>query len=1377
MRPWIVSELARHLLGPRHGPQEILERPPSYVLGVLAPSDEDTDIYDEPLHQGTEHAPQRVPQTADAQGDGNHDATTLHNPALDPTSRANSCGISFTTIEAPRFSLVLTWARYIQSPDDERYYRTPRAIHLEDFDSSGRQTILIAVQGRNCRIVSNRRDAEIEVTILGFPGITDKHPYTTTILMRNLLDRSGVGYREADIYQPQIRVNLIEGEYAGVSDSKSEDEYLYQERAERAQGHLCSAVWKRYDPQDMTDEDREKLQVLLGLDPNAAPDNHDFSEHPPWVWSDRDHHQIASISHQFYPPDYRTEFLPMVSIPAPDRSPWNDEWGRSPVLKASELAQATSPEQIRTLLEPLVTGYQNWIQSAFSSSNSIEQELRQKAEHVLIRMKRGVDVLCSDPQIRFAFNFANKAVDLNANWAEHRRNPAAPKKGITWYFFQMSFALLTLESVTNPRSRNRLDVDLLWVATGGGKTEAYLLIMALILALRRRKPNLLHAYDERQAYAHHGYGTAVITRYTLRLLTIQQFRRTLGVITAMEYLRLYNGQGWKPQSYDSEERYVWGLAPFSIGLWVGGGVSPNNCEKYNLSHLERGQVDQQSQNAITNLKFASQYPEVFSEKGEPAQILNCPCCESLLSVPKNWQQNKALIHWVVGVPPPTSEADLNAILSSIQIEGISCSLEGINSHPNDIKTLTFLLRSEAQLNRANIHNAWRFIQNQLRMFNVSLMSASPTNPGYFIRWYRGNRGARFGYDFDIYCPNPSCALNDVQEWCAVAPAGGLHDRPYADNCVAYPHVSNGSAFYRDVHTAWRSTQAPQFGRAVPIPAHTCDVQIYRHAPSVIIATVDKFARLPFKARASSIFGNVSHHNSIHGFHRMGADLDTADATYEPAASSYPLLEPNRERVTLRAPDLIIQDELHLIEGPLGSMVGFYETVVEGLINEGLGEGEKVKYIASTATTRSAQEQIQALFARKNTVMFPPKGPNWKDRGLICEQEEGCSEMSPGAGRLYVGLGPIGFSGLGLQRDLYGILLHSTNKIPQAPDGDTYWTVVGYHNAIRELAGSKALLDQDVITKLERLAHEEGLAQRDLDRSNVVELSGRMGSTDLPTMLQRLENRTRGSDAVDVLITTSMFGTGVDVNRLNVMIVGGQPKTTAQYIQATGRVGRKNGALVVTYLRLTRPRDLDHYERFLGYHLQQNRWVEPITVRPFTLPVIERAAGPISVAWMRHTRHATHTWQTKESAHEFRTIYSGVLGAHQPAELQTFVDLLTARNLSQPSRYQMDLSPPNMIEKILSSRWEFWERSLTDMASVAQIPIKYRGRPTGRFKSGRVVWSSYNPFADDPTWVVLGDERHIKDQVNHRAVFSPDHATPNSLRTVDSEIYVRERREP
>ncbi|SVC01469.1 uncharacterized protein METZ01_LOCUS254323, partial [marine metagenome] len=330
-----------------------------------------------------------------------------------------------------------------------------------------------------------------------------------------------------------------------------------------------------------------------------------------------------------------------------------------------------------------------------------------------------------------------------------------------------------------------------------------------------------------------------------------------------------------------------------------------------------------------------------------------------------------------------------------------------------------------------VESLWRDISEAcIKLGEMNLIPARASRPGYFLRTYRyTHQGSeREGvYDFQVNCPDPSCKLNQ-QSWTGELPAGSVSGRRLDDG-----QNEHGV----EVPEALRAgNQSALIARGTPIPAYTVDDQIYGKAPSLIISTVDKFARMPFNPMTGNLFGNVDHHSELVGFERAGAGprANLPTAVQRPASRTVPIGR-------LPAPTLIVQDELHLIEGPLGSMVGFYETAIDRLISEGLSAPEdedvsfRPKYVASTATIRKAEDQVKCLFDR-SLNLFPPKGPTWDDRGLILERtSKSPHKAESGPGRLYIGISPIGISAQVLQRNLFSRLIHCGEVLRRSFEGD------------------------------------------------------------------------------------------------------------------------------------------------------------------------------------------------------------------------------------------------------------------------------------------------------------------------------------------------------
>lgn len=361
----------------------------------------------------------------------------------------------------------------------------------------------------------------------------------------------------------------------------------------------------------------------------------------------------------------------------------------------------------------------------------------------------------------------------------------------------------------------------------------------------------------------------------------------------------------------------------------------------------------------------------------------------------------------------------------------------------------------------------------------------------------------------------------------------------------------------------------------PLPVMTVDDFIYDAPPSLLIGTIDKFAQLPRRRDLRALFG-----------------LDGGTR-----------------------PGLIIQDELHLISGPLGSMAGLYETVVDLLCTE---DGVRPKVIGSTATIGQASRQVRALFDRP-VLQFPPSGFEARDSFFAVRDETG-------ADRLYLGLCSAGRSPkFALQAAAAALLqgiAHLVENGTTPPLADPFWTSVLYFNSLRELGGAHVLLQDDIPRQIAFLASRLGSRPRRLE-TDAIELSSRVSSRDLPAYLNELANPLpNGSDPFDpeprdAVLASNMISVGVDVSRLGLMLVNGQPKSTAEYIQASSRVGRGIDGLVLTLYNFGRPRDVSHFEHFLSYHGALYRSVEATSVTPWAPRARDKALHAVVAAAIRH----------------------------------------------------------------------------------------------------------------------------------------------------------------
>jgi len=396
-----------------------------------------------------------------------------------------------------------------------------------------------------------------------------------------------------------------------------------------------------------------------------------------------------------------------------------------------------------------------------------------------------------------------------------------------------------------------------------------------------------------------------------------------------------------------------------------------------------------------------------------------------------------------------------------------------------------------------------------------------------------------------------------------------------------------------------------------IPVLAVDDPIYRRLPAFLIATVDKFANLPWVGESAGLFGRVQRYDK--------------DGFYGPS-------KPGRGRPLsgpLPPPDLVIQDELHLISGPLGTMVGLYETAIDALCAQSpSGEGVRPKIVASTATVRRAERQIRGLFCRSAVEIFPPPGPDRRDSffALTVSPEQ----KNP---RTYVGVAAQGRNFKVVLLRTYLALLAGAQKAWRDNGGpknaknpaDPYMTLLGYFNALRELGGSRRIVEDEVTTRLvdygfrrRRVGEKVGLFADRPRLTEPRELTSRVSTNEVADTKRRLALNYAEKEHVDVALATNMISVGLDITRLGLMVVLGQPKTAAEYIQATSRVGRddERPGLVVTLLNTYRPRDRSHYERFAAWHESFYRAVEATSVTPFSPRAIDRGVAGVTVALAR-----------------------------------------------------------------------------------------------------------------------------------------------------------------
>lgn len=734
------------------------------------------------------------------------------------------------------------------------------------------------------------------------------------------------------------------------------------------------------------------------------------------------------------------------------------------------------------------------------------------------RIKEGINFIENDGQAEEAFRFANRAMWLQRIHSIYarkvRKKEMLPEEGLSgidvpdnrsWRLFQLAFIILNLPSITNLHHPDRSHeteavADLLWFATAGGKTEAYLGLTAYVLALRRLQGDIEGRPGD--------HGVAVLMRYTLRLLTLQQFQRAAALLCACETIR-------------REDEVKWGTVHFRLGLWVGNKTTPNTLK--------------QAAEALRQTRIGGP-PTAF---GSPYQMTSCPWCG------KEIRQN-------------------------------------------------------------NVH---------------------------------------------VYEPPGDIARS-----------------------VMYCGDSLGQCEFSEA-------RAPREG----LPVMVVDEEIYRRPPSLLIATVDKFAQMPWKGAVQMLFGKVNGFCPRHGF--LSPEID--DAKSHSARGSLPKTT-NIPHGPLRPPDLIIQDELHLISGPLGSMVGLYETAVDELCTWTVdGQRVRPKVVASTATVRRAHDQVRKLFLRRVEV-FPPNGTSIENNFFSIQKTPGPDFP----GRRYLGICAFGRRYPAVLIRVYVAFMAAAQALYDKYDhaADPWMTAVGYFNSIRELAGLRRLVEDEIRSRL-RAADQRGLARRLIRMGAVEELTSRKAGTDIPRILDRLEatfdktqeaqrqadhkagKPTQTPYPYDVVLATNMISVGVDIDRLGLMIVAGQPKNTSEYIQATSRVGRSTDGpgLVCTVYNWARPRDISHYEAFEHYHDTFYKHVEALSVTPFAPRALDRGLSGVLVSLMR-------LWDERLNANQ----KAGELQDTDPLMPDVFQRIIHRAEMATD-----DVLTKTTVQQMLKVRREFW----------------------------------------------------------------------------------------
>lgn len=493
-----------------------------------------------------------------------------------------------------------------------------------------------------------------------------------------------------------------------------------------------------------------------------------------------------------------------------------------------------------------------------------------------------------------------------------------------------------------------------------------------------------------------------------------------------------------------------------------------------------------------------------------------------------------------------------------------------------------------------------------------------------------------------------------------------------------------------------------------LPIQIIDEELYDNPPTLLFGTVDKFAMMAWDGRVGAFFGVQSEN---------------------------------------RGPELIIQDELHLISGALGTMVGLYETAVDGLASM---KGIKPKIIASTATIRRAKEQCSVLYNRE-VVQFPAPGLDAEDSFFAKEDE---IDYSKGKyGRKYVGIMPSGRTKAMIEIRSMAALLQKayTMNLPDEVK-DKLWTLTVYFNSLKDLGKASTLVDDDVKDFIIRTANRMFTSRRLIVNSD--ELTSRVSTTELNETLDKLEKVEYSKENIDakryasnVLLATNMISVGIDVARLNVMLMVGQPKLTSEYIQASSRIGRSYPGVAFVQYDATKSRDRSHYERFRAYHDSFYRFVEPTGATPFSKPARERALHAVIASMLRQKESLT-----RDSDADY---FDEEAFEHTIKEIKSFIlDRIKGINERADTQLRDDLPE---VEEEMNEFISFWQNAVDAAHEESESPLSFGRRymvtpPTG---GARRLFKQYNSSGKDDAIETLTSMRNVDTSVNGSVIIWED----------------------
>jgi len=410
-----------------------------------------------------------------------------------------------------------------------------------------------------------------------------------------------------------------------------------------------------------------------------------------------------------------------------------------------------------------------------------------------------------------------------------------------------------------------------------------------------------------------------------------------------------------------------------------------------------------------------------------------------------------------------------------------------------------------------------------------------------------------------------------------------------------------------------------------LPVVLVDEDVYHQCPSVLVTTVDTCVRLPWEPEARALFERVNRFCPHHGYLCHTEDHSArhqGEDDVQPCAPFWP-------------PELLIQDGLHLLAGPQGSLAGLYETAIEQLCTASGPQGSVIrpKVVASTATPSWMNERVKCLFAREGQL-FPPAGL-WREDAFFAVTRT----LKQQPGRLFVGICAPGWSRKAALVRVYALLLQIVGEQMECSGpgtGDAYTTLLGYCTSLSALRETLAVVDDEIVKRVRLLAERRGRKARTIQPGDR-EFSSQLSLQKMAEILGYLEQPGGDQRALDLLLVTKMISAGIDISRLGLMVLSGWPGTNTEYLQVTGQIGRQPGVpgLAVTVFTGPRRRDLLYYECFRSYHQALPWHVETPGLAPFAPGARDCALHAVLIAI---ARLLPEQWTANASASRFTSTH-------------------------------------------------------------------------------------------------------------------------------------------